>query len=240
MNNATAAAEQPTVISTDDPAFLKTTEVDLEIVIASLSTVHASWLFFATKRCFDIVLASIILILGLPIFALVCLAIKIDSRGPVFFRQDRVRQGLRTFKILKFRTMYVEARPFPLAIYDRETGGYRRLRIDEDPRITRVGCLLRRFSFDELPQIINVLRGEMSFIGPRPLSVTESRVVPREGLVRYAVPSGLTGVAQLRNRSAIVSASRFDGDVEYVANLSVRQEVRLFFATFSKLYDRSI
>ncbi len=240
MAESTNRMGSNTVVATDELANSDTTEVDLGTVITALSTVEASWLFFAIKRALDVTLAVTLLVLGLPLFAAVTLAIKIDSHGPVFFRQERVRQGLRTFQILKFRTMYEEARPFPLAIFDQLVGAYRRPRLNEDPRVTRVGRFLRRFSIDELPQVVNILKGEMSFIGPRPLSVPESRLVPRAALVRYAVPSGLSGIAQLRNRNAIVSVSRFDGDLEYVANLSAGQEVRIFFATFGKLYDRSI
>jgi lipopolysaccharide/colanic/teichoic acid biosynthesis glycosyltransferase len=226
--------------ATDTAAFTDPNEIDLGAVIAALSVVQTSWAFFAAKRAFDIVLAIAILIVGMPLFAAVIIAIKIDSRGPVLFKQERVRQGLRTFLILKFRTMHVEARPYPLAIFDKDSGAYRRPRLNEDPRVTAVGRMLRRYSIDELPQVINILKGEMSFIGPRPLTLPESRMVPSAALVRYAVPSGISGIAQLRQRNAIVGVERFDGDVEYVRQLGLKQELKIFVQTFGKLYDRSI
>ncbi len=228
-------------VATEELALANAEKVELDLVITALSAVSQHpWAFFAAKRLFDIVLASVLLILGLPFLLVVVVLIRIDSPGPIFFRQERVRQGLRRFWILKFRTMFHDTRPFPVAIFDAQSGTYRRPRVSEDPRLTRAGRILRRYSVDELPQILNILRGEMSFIGPRPLSVPESLLVPRAALMRYAVPSGITGIAQLRSRAAIVSNDRFDGDIEYVENLSVRQEVKVFFGTFSRLYDRTI
>src|SRR5215467_1487786 len=161
------------------------------------------------KRSFDLVVSLLALIALSPVFAITALLIKIDSKGPVFFRQERIGKGLRTFFIWKFRTMVTDA-PFK--------GG--QLTVGEDPRITRIGRVLRRTKIDELPQLINVLRGEMSLVGPRP-------EVPRyvalyrsdyEQILR--VPPGITDLASLKYRdetSVLMLAS--DPEHEYVTRV---------------------
>ncbi len=199
---------------------------------------HVSAPFWFVRRVFDLAFAVSVLALLAPFFLAICVAIKVDSRGPIFFRQMRVGQRLKWFKILKFRTMYEGVSAVPVAILDPTTGLYRRPRSSEDPRLTRVGRLLRRFSLDELPQVINILAGDMSLIGPRPLTLVESMAVPVDALSRYSVPAGLTGLAQIRNRQAIVSASRFDHDLEYVKTISWQVDAKIFFKTFGRMYDR--
>lgn len=213
--------------------------VNLPEISALLQTPeHVSRGYWIVKRCFDVALALAILVFASPLLGLIVVAIKIDSKGPVFFHQTRVGRRLNWFKIHKFRTMHEDVSPVPVAIYDPALGKHRRPRSSEDLRVTRVGRILRRFSLDELPQIINVLLGEMSFIGPRPLTITESMATPVPALARYSVPAGISGLAQVRDRSAIGTPSRFLHDIEYVKTVSWRVDLKILLATFSRMYDR--
>src|SRR5262249_51633127 len=153
----------------------------------------------AVKRFADIVIASVILTIGVPVWLLVALAIKLDSAGPVLFSQRRNGYRGEQFDLLKFRSMRVET--------DQVSAGQQThmlwrsvLKEKRDPRITRVGRLIRPFSIDEIPQLINVLRGEMSVIGPRPVTVDRQSYEDWE-LARFNVRPGLTGLWQVRGRS---------------------------------------
>jgi lipopolysaccharide/colanic/teichoic acid biosynthesis glycosyltransferase len=211
-------------------------------VIASAykRTDYAPAWFWIAKRIFDLGLALTLLVLLAPLLALVAFAIKLESRGPALFTQVRVREGMRPFRIFKFRTMHLNVEPIPQAVFDEARAKFRRPTFHEDPRMTRVGRVLRTFSMDELPQILNILRGEMSFVGPRPLTEIETAGVPREALLRYAVPSGITGLAQVKDRAAIVDVSRFHHDLEYVRTLSLRREAWIVLNTVFRLYDRGV
>lgn len=194
--------------------------------------------YLLTKRLFDLVVASVAILLCAPIFLITAVAIRLESRGPVFFLQKRVGRGLIYFSIIKFRTMYADTPDMPFLVEDPVTGEKRRPRAEEDPRLTRVGKVLRTFSIDELPQLFNILWGEMSFIGPRPLTVDESLAIPTAAVCRYFVKPGLSGLAQIRDRSAIHSGSRFDSDIEYVRVRSFWLDLKLFFQSFSRFYHR--
>lgn len=199
---------------------------------------HVSSTYWFFRRIFDLAFAAATISLLFPLLLGIVLAIKVDSRGPVFFHQLRVGRRLKWFKIYKFRTMYEGVSSVPVAILDHSTGHYRRPTSSEDPRLTRVGRLLRRFSLDELPQVLNILLGDMSLIGPRPLTLVESMAVPPEALCRYSVPVGITGLAQIRNRAAIASSSRFDFDLEYVRTVGLLVDASIFFKTFGRMYDK--
>lgn len=141
------------------------------------------------KRCFDLAISSAGLLFLSPLFAVIALLIKLDSRGPLFFRQERIGQGLRTFFICKFRTMVVDA---PLR------GGP--LTAPEDPRITRFGRILRKTKIDELPQLINVLRGEMTLVGPRPEVPRYVHLFQRDYEEILCARPGMTDLASLKYR----------------------------------------
>jgi exopolysaccharide biosynthesis polyprenyl glycosylphosphotransferase len=177
------------------------------------------------KRSFDIVLSALILVICSPIFAIIALLIKLDSRDPVFFRQERVGLDGKPFHLMKFRTMRVDA--------EKETGPVWASK--GDPRRTRVGSILRRFSLDELPQLINVLKGEMSIVGPRPerrhFVEQFTREVPRY-LDRHRVKTGMTGWAQvngLRGNAPIEERTKFD--VYYVENWSIVFDLKIILKT---------
>jgi lipopolysaccharide/colanic/teichoic acid biosynthesis glycosyltransferase len=173
------------------------------------------------KRACDLVLATLGLTLLSPLFVLCALAVKLTSRGPVFYVQERIGRDGVPFPFIKFRTMVVGA----------ESQGAGILCLRNDPRVTRVGRLLRRFSLDEAPQLVNVLRGEMSLIGPRPgLAYQASAYTPFQRR-RLSVLPGITGWAQVNGRNAIAWDQRIVRDVEYVEQMSLAMDLRILRRT---------
>lgn len=187
------------------------------------------------KRLFDVVASAAALLLTSPVFLVCALLIKIDSPGPLLFRQRRVGRGDRRFEVLKFRSMYVdaEARKDTIAQLNFHGGGNARgmFKVREDPRVTRVGRWLRRTSLDELPQLINVLKGDMSLVGPRPLIENEDRQVEGRFRRRLASSPGLTGPWQIHGRSEIPFEEMINLDYQYVVNWSLWGDVKLMLRT---------
>jgi exopolysaccharide biosynthesis polyprenyl glycosylphosphotransferase len=174
------------------------------------------------KRMLDIIVASSLLLLSSPLLALVALAIKLDSKGPVFFIQDRVGFNKRRFRMLKFRTMCVdaEARMHEIEHLNEKDGPI--FKITNDPRMTRVGKWLRKASIDELPQLINVLLGEMSIVGPRPLSVRDAlRMEVAWQKRRFSVKPGLTCLWQVSGRNNLSFEQWMELDLEYIDRWSL-------------------
>jgi lipopolysaccharide/colanic/teichoic acid biosynthesis glycosyltransferase len=164
------------------------------------------------------------------LFALIATAIKLDSRGPVFFRQTRVGQDGRHFTMLKFRSMVEGAHSGRVELAARSEGrGLFKLR--EDPRVTRVGRVLRGTSLDELPQLLNVLRGDMSLVGPRPCIPYETESFAPYHFERFLVPAGVTGLWQVTARASSTFREALDMDVSYARGWSLGLDVRLLFRT---------
>ncbi len=173
------------------------------------------------KRALDLALGLPATLALLPFGAVIAVAIKVDSRGPVFFRQQRRGRGYRPFRVYKFRTLrHAAADP-----YD----GYEMQ--GDDTRITRVGRLLRRFSLDELPQVLNVLAGSMSLVGARPLDDWESARCLPDYEARFDLRPGLTGLTQIMGRNRLRFAERGELDVQYVRNWSLREDLRILLKT---------
>lgn len=173
------------------------------------------------RRVVDVALGSLLLALGSPLIALCALAIKLSDRGPVFYLQDRIGKDGRRFQLWKLRTMVEGAEDMGAGIA-----------VDEgDPRITRVGDLLRRFSLDELPNLINVMAGEMSIVGPRP-TVPEQveQYTPRQRR-RLEVKPGITGWAQVNGRASLPWDERIELDIHYVENRSPALDLRILGRT---------
>jgi lipopolysaccharide/colanic/teichoic acid biosynthesis glycosyltransferase len=172
-------------------------------------------------RALDVVLAAALLVVTAPLLALAALAIRLESRGPVFYRQLRVGRDGEPFELWKLRTMVPGAETMGAGIYV----------LEGDPRITRSGRLLRRFSLDELPNLVNVLRGEMSIVGPRP-TVQEQvdRYTDRQRR-RLEVRPGITGWAQINGRASLPWPERIELDVWYVEHRSLRLDVRILART---------
>jgi lipopolysaccharide/colanic/teichoic acid biosynthesis glycosyltransferase len=178
----------------------------------------------ASCRTIDIVLSALLLVVLAPLFVLIAVAIRIDSRGPVMFRQNRVGRDLKLFVVSKFRTMrhgvgHDAHRTFVLGLIageqpERPNGGPQ-FKMVEDDRVTRIGHLLRRSSLDELPQLWNVLQGDMSLVGPRPAIPYEVEHYPPHWFARFAVKPGLTGLWQVSGRSELTLEEMVTLDVEY-------------------------
>ena len=190
------------------------------------------------KRTFDLVAATLGLLFLAPLFAAVALCIKLGSRGPVFFRQVRRGSNGTTFRIYKFRTMVAEAEATKADVVhlnmhrDRDP---RMTKIPDDPRVTRVGRFLRRSSIDELPQLINVMKGEMSLVGPRPLILEEDAFVQEWARKRLDLKPGITGLWQVLGRSDIPFDEMTKLDYVYVTNWSLREDIRLILLTVPSL-----
>jgi lipopolysaccharide/colanic/teichoic acid biosynthesis glycosyltransferase len=183
------------------------------------------------KRLLDVLLAGIGLVLSLPIWLAAAIAIRLESRGPIFFVQERVGQGGTPFQCLKFRSMYEDAeeRLHELLEANEATGPVFKIR--NDPRITRVGKLIRKTSVDELPQLINVLRGEMSLVGPRPAIYRDAGAYSLDDRVRFRVKPGLTCLWQVRGRSDVDFETWMRFDREYVERRSLRLDVEILLQT---------
>ncbi len=189
------------------------------------------WFSYATlKRVLDLVLSLAVAIVTLPLWVAIVIAIKLDSPGPVFFKQDRVGLNGRHFRCFKFRSMIVNAE----AMLDemRRRGDVTGLvfKIRNDPRVTRVGRLLRKSSLDELPQLINVLKGEMSLVGPRPVIPAHIKEFQPEDLVRLTVKPGVTCLWALRGRTCGIEQV-MTADREYVLRRSLWLDVWIMIQT---------
>lgn len=167
--------------------------------------------------------AAVVLLLVWPLLLVIAWRVRRDSPGPAIFRQQRAGRGGRPFQMLKFRTMRTDVDPFG----DSPQRG-------DDPRITRLGRWLRETSLDELPQLINVLRGEMSLVGPRPLYVQQIAEWSPRHRARLLVKPGLTGLAQVRGRGSLTIEEKLDYDVEYIRTMSLRRDVSIIWQTIFK------
>ncbi|MGI6150469.1 MAG: sugar transferase [Christensenellales bacterium] len=183
------------------------------------------------KRGLDVLLALVLLVVTLPFFPLMALIIRLDSPGGALFSQWRVGKDHRLIKVYKLRTMHVGAEP--LAHLLKEPGEIFANR-EDDPRITRVGRILRKLSLDELPQLINVLKGEMSFVGPRPLVLSEMNSMPKIALERLNVRPGLTGFAQVEDREGRPE-ERLARDLWYVRNMCFLVDFRIVQVTAKEI-----
>jgi sugar transferase (PEP-CTERM system associated) len=203
-----------------------------------LTNLEPSWLFLSagfrksrflltSKRCVDIVVSLLGIIIGLPLMGVIALAVWLETGSPVLFRQERVGLGQELFTILKFRSMSQTA----------EAGGASWAQ-DDDPRITRVGRVLRKYRLDEMPQLFNVLRGEMSFVGPRPEQTKLCKML--EEMIpmywrRHSVRPGITGWAQVKYQygSTIEDAKhKLEYELYYIKNLSLKLDLAIILATF--------
>jgi exopolysaccharide biosynthesis polyprenyl glycosylphosphotransferase len=188
----------------------------------------AEW---ALKRTFDILVASLIVVVALPIWLLIALAIKLTSRGPVLYADTRIGLSEREFHMLKFRTMVLGASNQQHALERSNEASGALFKIRRDPRVTPVGRFLRRYSFDEVPNLLNVLRGEMSLVGPRPLPVRDYRLLDDWHRRRYNVLPGITGLWQVAGRSDLTFDDLVRLDFYYLENWSIWLDVSILLRT---------
>lgn len=181
--------------------------------------------YLVIKRVLDCIFALALLIITTPLLLIVALLIKFESKGPVLFRQKRPGKNEKSFEICKFRSMRIETHINGKLLSDME-------------RMTKVGAFIRRASIDELPQLINILRGEMSFIGPRPLLVEYLELYDDDQKRRHLVMPGITGLAQVNGRNNIDWEEKFKYDTYYVDNIGVLLDLKILFLTVYKVIRR--
>jgi lipopolysaccharide/colanic/teichoic acid biosynthesis glycosyltransferase/glycosyltransferase involved in cell wall biosynthesis len=185
------------------------------------------------KRVMDVVGAAIGLLLSVPVVPVAAILIKLDSRGPVFFVQDRVGENGRIFKIYKLRTMVDNAEELLDQLIDLDSLDEPVFKLRDDPRVTRVGRFLRRWSIDELPQFLNVLKGDMSLVGPRPEEVRIVHYYDAWHRMRLRVRPGVTGPVQVNGRGALLLEERVRLEVDYIRNYSLGRDFRILLRTIS-------
>ncbi len=195
----------------------------------------ADWI---VKRAFDLVLAAIVLVLGLPLWLLIAALIKLDSRGPVFYSDTRIGLGERPFAMRKFRTMVAGAAAKQAGLESANEASGALFKIRRDPRVTRVGRVLRRFSIDEVPNVLNVFRGEMSLVGPRPLPVRDyERLEPWHRRRSHVLP-GMTGLWQIAGRSDLSFDDLVRLDFYYLENWSPWLDISILVKTVPAVVSR--
>ena len=193
---------------------------------------------FALKRTFDVVGATLLLILLSPLLALITLAVKLSSRGPVVYRSTRRGIGQRPFNCLKFRTMHTDAEQGQADLEELNEASGALFKIRDDPRLTPIGRFLRRFSLDELPQLVNVLRGEMSLVGPRPLPERDYEMLQHWHRKRYLVLPGITGLWQVSGRSELDFDDLVHLDFIYLERWSLALDLTILLKTLPAVITR--
>jgi len=193
---------------------------------------------FALKRTFDIVGSSLLLILLSPLLLAITLAVRLTSRGPALYRSSRRGIGQRPFACLKFRTMQMDAEQRQEGLEELNEADGALFKIREDPRLTPVGGLLRRFSLDELPQLVNVLRGEMSLVGPRPLPERDYEMLEEWHRKRYLVLPGITGLWQVSGRSELDFDDLVNLDFMYLERWSLALDLTILLKTVPAVLTR--
>lgn len=207
------------------------------IPLIQISPTGKDWKIKISKSIIDYSLGLLIFIFFLFLYPVVGLAIKLDSKGPVFFKQERYGENFKRIKIYKFRTMVQDAesqKKIMDKIYNKEAG----FKIKDDPRITRVGKFLRKTSLDEFPQILNVLKGELSVVGPRALVIQEGDQLEEWEKKRMTVKQGITGLWQISGRSDLNYVERIKLDLFYIHNWSLMLELKIIFYTIMRILFR--
>jgi exopolysaccharide biosynthesis polyprenyl glycosylphosphotransferase len=190
------------------------------------------------KRAFDILVSATLIVLATPVWAVIALGVKLDSPGPVFYRDRRVGLAESEFGMFKFRSMYTDAasRQDALEIENEASGPL--FKIKNDPRVTRIGRILRRYSIDELPQLLNVLRGEMSLVGPRPLPLRDYVQLEDWHRKRYLVLPGMTGLWQVSGRIDLSFDDLVRLDFYYLENWSIWLDISILAKTLPAVAAR--
>jgi exopolysaccharide biosynthesis polyprenyl glycosylphosphotransferase len=196
-----------------------------------------SWGSLTVKRAFDLVISALLLVVISPLLAAIALGIRLDSPGPAIFTQRRVGRQGRTFTIYKFRSMVDGAEQMRAAYLTENVNEHLLFKLDHDPRVTRMGAFIRRLSLDELPQLFNVIKGEMSLVGPRPLPVDPDEFDPAAQIRHWVLP-GITGLWQVHGANALSYADMVELDLAYIATRSLAVDLGLILRTVPALLVR--
>ncbi|MFQ3579732.1 MAG: sugar transferase [Bacteroidales bacterium] len=227
-------------ISIDIPVRLSETSIDstLGLPVITIKHLSLSMTNFFVKRTIDILFSILVLsTLFIPII-LISILIKIDSKGPVLYLQDRVGLKGRKFKCYKFRTMVVGAHNIWWQLLKQSERGEKVFKLRNDPRITRVGRILRKYSLDEIPQFFNILKGDMSIVGPRPQIVEEVGFYDSYARRRLMVMPGLTGLWQVSGRADVDYEDMIKLDIYYLENWSIGLDLKIMYKTFSAVFSK--
>lgn len=201
--------------------------------------VRSKLIYFAIKRVFDFFFSLICLIVLSPIFLVVALLIKLDSKGPVFFMHKRIGKNGKLLKIFKFRTMVTNAEELLKTLTPEQEKEFKEnFKLANDFRVTKVGKVLRKTSIDELPQLINILNGSMSLIGPRPIVKDELEKYGDKKSEFLSVTPGLTGWWACSGRSDLTYEERIQLELYYVRNCSIKLDIKVFFKTIKSVVKR--
>lgn len=230
MNNMLYCAGHATAAGDYGPGTLDVSEIFLPVV-AHDGTGESVQLQDILKRGMDVVGALSGLVVLAPLGTLIALAVKLTSKGPVFFTQERAGLNGRPFRMIKFRSMVIDAEAQLKHLVNVEDLAEPVYKIKDDPRVTRVGRFLRRFGLDELPQLLNILRGEMSLVGPRPEVVALTNRYNREQQRRLQVKPGLTGYQQIHNRGMPDMAARLAFDLHYLHHRNTSMDIWIIAMT---------
>ena len=179
------------------------------------------------KRLLDILVSLLAILILLPVFVIIIAAIKLGSRGPAIFRQTSAGKDGKPFTFYKFRTMKADVDPFGASP-----------KSDRDPRLTKIGIFLREYSLDELPQLFNVLKGDMSIVGPRPLYLSQISEWSDYHKQRLLVKPGLTGLSQIKGRASLTQEAKLDIEAEYVKKQSLWLDIKIIFLTFGVVFGK--
>jgi undecaprenyl phosphate N,N'-diacetylbacillosamine 1-phosphate transferase len=179
------------------------------------------------KRGIDIIISLLIFIIFWPVLLLIVIAIKLSSKGPVIFKQQRVGKNGIPFTFYKFRTMIADTDPFGPSP-----------KSCQDPRLTKIGRILREYSLDELPQLFNILKGDMSFVGPRPLYLSQIPEWSERQKKRLLVKPGLTGLAQVSGRGELTREEKLELDIKYVETAGLLTDIKIMLATIAYVFSR--
>ena len=197
---------------------------------------HKANIYKGIKRAFDVVASSFALIVLSPVFALTALAILLEDGGPVFFTQQRAGKDMKPFKIYKFRSMYKNAESqFQRMQAQNEQTGHA-FKIKDDPRITHVGKFIRKYSIDELPQLLNIIKGDMSIVGPRPILLNQMEECNAYEKQRLIVKPGLTCYWQVGGRANIKWAEWVELDLKYIKDMSIATDIKLILKTIPVVF----
>ena len=184
-------------------------------------------LYSICKRGLDIFISLLAIAILSPVFAVIVIAIRLGSKGPAIFKQERAGKNGRPFAFYKFRTMRVDVDPFGPSP-----------KSSEDPRLTKIGKFLREYSLDELPQLFNILKGDMSIVGPRPLYLSQIAEWNQRQKKRLLVKPGLTGLAQIQGRAELTREEKLELDVRYVETANLRLDCKIILATIARIFRR--
>lgn len=199
---------------------------------------HKSNIYKWLKRAFDVVAACFALVVLSPVFLITAIAIFVEDGGPIFFTQQRAGKDMKSFKIYKFRSMYknAEAQFEKMQVQNEQTG--HAFKIKNDPRITRVGKFIRRYSIDELPQLFNIIKGDMSVVGPRPIIYSQMEACNAYEKQRLIVKPGLTCYWQVCGRAKIKWEQWVELDLQYIQDMSIKKDIELIIRTFPAVFGQ--